>query len=210
MAYTVQTWADLPDQSTPITAARLAHIEAGIQAAAATADAAGGVTSVQARSGAVVIVLADITGAESTTGSQTKATAAQSAAIADSASKYILLSAKGDTSASFVATLDNATGKLKASQLPTNLVTSINALTGDVVLGASDVGAATAADITNATAHVGYDIYYTGSSWPNRSTVTSDVTKHVTWWGGTILTPPPIGGAGVGAVNDRDEWRYIA
>lgn len=40
MAYTKQSWEDEPSTSTPISAARLARIEDGIEAAAATADAA--------------------------------------------------------------------------------------------------------------------------------------------------------------------------
>jgi hypothetical protein len=40
MAYDKQTWADQPDTSTPITAARLSHLEDGIEAAAVVADAA--------------------------------------------------------------------------------------------------------------------------------------------------------------------------
>lgn len=38
MAYSKQTWADGPGGGTPITAARLAHIENGIEASASTAD----------------------------------------------------------------------------------------------------------------------------------------------------------------------------
>lgn len=38
MAYTTQSWTDYPSTSTPITAARLGHIEDGIYAAAQTAD----------------------------------------------------------------------------------------------------------------------------------------------------------------------------
>lgn len=40
MAYTKQTWADLPSKTTPINASRLGHIEDGIFNAAATADTA--------------------------------------------------------------------------------------------------------------------------------------------------------------------------
>lgn len=40
MAYSKQTWHDLPTQDTPVTAARLGHIEDGIEAAALTADTA--------------------------------------------------------------------------------------------------------------------------------------------------------------------------
>lgn len=40
MAYTKQTWADLPSKTTPINATRLTHIEDGIYNAAATADTA--------------------------------------------------------------------------------------------------------------------------------------------------------------------------
>lgn len=40
MAYTPQTWANDEAGGTPITAARLSHIETGVQAAASTADAA--------------------------------------------------------------------------------------------------------------------------------------------------------------------------
>lgn len=40
MAYTKQTWADLPSKSTPINANRLTHMEEGIYDAAATADSA--------------------------------------------------------------------------------------------------------------------------------------------------------------------------
>lgn len=38
MAYTKQTWSDLPSKTTPINASRLGHIEQGIYDAAATAD----------------------------------------------------------------------------------------------------------------------------------------------------------------------------
>lgn len=38
MAYTKQTWADLPSKTTPINASRLSHIEQGIYDAANTAD----------------------------------------------------------------------------------------------------------------------------------------------------------------------------
>jgi len=210
MAYSKQTWADLPDQSTPITAARLAHIEQGIFDAAASADAAGGVLSVNGHTGAVSLVLADIPTAESTTDAQARADAALAAAEADAATKYILLSRRGDTSASLVATLDNATHKLTAAQIPDGLVLSFNGLTGVLTIDASDIGAATPADVSNAVLHVPLDIFYTGSAWPNRSTVTADTNRVVVWRGGTAATPPPIGGAGVGAINDRDEWRYIA
>ena len=40
MAYTKQTWADLPSKTTPINAERLTHIEDGIYSAAQTADTA--------------------------------------------------------------------------------------------------------------------------------------------------------------------------
>ena len=40
MAYTKQTWADLPSKTTPINAERLTHIEDGIFNAAQTADTA--------------------------------------------------------------------------------------------------------------------------------------------------------------------------
>lgn len=40
MAYTKQTWVDGPEGGTPVSAARLGHVEDGIQAAAAVADAA--------------------------------------------------------------------------------------------------------------------------------------------------------------------------
>jgi hypothetical protein len=40
MAYTKQTWTDLPSKTTPINAQRLGHIEQGIYDAAATADTA--------------------------------------------------------------------------------------------------------------------------------------------------------------------------
>lgn len=40
MAYTKQTWADLPSKTTPINAARLGHIEDGIYDAASVADTA--------------------------------------------------------------------------------------------------------------------------------------------------------------------------
>ncbi len=41
MAYTPQTWQDLPSHATLVTAATLTHIETGLQTAAAVADAAG-------------------------------------------------------------------------------------------------------------------------------------------------------------------------
>jgi hypothetical protein len=40
VSYTKQTWEDLPAQTTPVNAARLAHIEDGLEAAAVVADAA--------------------------------------------------------------------------------------------------------------------------------------------------------------------------
>lgn len=40
MAYTKQTWSDSPSTSTPITAARIGHIEDGVEAAAVVADGA--------------------------------------------------------------------------------------------------------------------------------------------------------------------------
>lgn len=40
MSYTKQTWADAPSTSSPLSAARLTHMEEGIEAAAATADLA--------------------------------------------------------------------------------------------------------------------------------------------------------------------------
>lgn len=40
MAYSKQTWANLPSKTTPINATRLTHIEDGIFSAASTADTA--------------------------------------------------------------------------------------------------------------------------------------------------------------------------
>lgn len=40
MAYTKQTWQDLPNKTTPINASRLEHIEDGIYNAAGVADTA--------------------------------------------------------------------------------------------------------------------------------------------------------------------------
>lgn len=58
MVYVPQTWVDGPDGETPISAARLTHLEAGLVAAAAVADAAA--AGLQARPQLVKVV----TGAE--------------------------------------------------------------------------------------------------------------------------------------------------
>lgn len=55
MAYTKQTWTDKPATTTPISAARLGHMEDGIEAAAATADAAIPATQKGAASGVATL-----------------------------------------------------------------------------------------------------------------------------------------------------------
>lgn len=206
MAYTVQSWADLPDTSTPITAARLAHIETGIFNAAATADAggaSGGVTSVNTKTGAVTLAAADV-GADASGAAAAAQTAAVAAAATAGDARYILGSKIH--AASGVALLDGS-GDIVADQLPSgSMVLSVNGLRGDVIFSAADIGAATPSDIANAVVKVGYYIFY-AAGWPTRSTTPASAIQRVNYVGGTAATPPPIGGTG--AINDVDAWEYL-
>lgn len=201
MAYSKQTWADLPDTSTPITAARLAHIEDGIFNAAATADSAGGtagVTAVAGRTGSVTLTILDIANGAAASAIPYAITAASVAAGVSAGTLYVLKSTLG--AASGVATL-KADGTLVQIG---GLVTSINGLDGDLTLAAGDVGAASPADVAAAIANRARYVKYSGSVWPVRSSVTSDPTEMVIWKGGTAATPPAIGGQY--AVNGLDVW----
>jgi len=205
MPYVVQTWADLPDTSTPITAARLTHMEQGINSATNVAEQGGAVTSVNGQTGAVVLTAANV-------GALTQAAAdaryVQVGSTLDQATadlRYVQLASRGISGG--IATLDNA-GRLPTGQLPTSgIVTTVNGLSGGVTLTATSVGAATVTDVNNAVAKTTLFIFYTGTSWPSRATVTADVTRRVEWVGGTASTPPTIGGTG--AVNDVDCWEYV-
>jgi hypothetical protein len=99
------------------------------------------------------------------------------------------------------AALDGS-GKVPTSQLPT-LVTSVNGRTSAVTLAAVDVGAYSTSQIDTMMRNTDAIILYnTGSSsYPVRSTVTSDNTRPVRWRGPVA---PTIGGSY--AVDNLDVW----
>jgi hypothetical protein len=94
----------------------------------------------------------------------------------------------------------NADGSLKAAATP---VQSVNGKTGTVTLGAADVGAYTAGQITTLLQSTDAVINYNSitGSYPQRATVTTDTARPVRWRGPVA----PIINA-VYAIDGLDIW----
>jgi hypothetical protein len=100
----------------------------------------------------------------------------------------------------FLAQAHNADGTLKVGAAP---VQSVNGKTGVVTLGASDVGAYSTSQVdTLLRSTDAVIVYNTGtSSYPVRTTATTDTSRPVRWRGPVA---PTIGGSY--AVDGLDVW----
>ncbi len=127
---------------------------------------------------------------------------AESGSVAGTRKQLNLIEGAGIT---ISAVDDSANNRVNVTvtSTATGGVSSVNGQTDDVTLDAGDVGAdpagTAAAAVATAPAIIRYD---TGtSSYPARSTVTTDGSRTVIWMGATA---PPIGSGG--AINDIDVW----
>lgn len=188
MAYTPQAWVNGKDGGTPLSAARLAHMEDGIAGAAAVADAALPASQKGAPNGVAtlgadgLVPTAQIPALAIT---DTFTAASQSAMLALSGAEKGDICVRSDGAGTFVltasppSTLSNWT-RLNA---PTDAVTSVNGQTGTVVLAAADVGAVAATVLT-----AKGDLLARTSSAPTRLAVGAN---------GTVLTADSTQAAGV-------------
>lgn len=194
MAYTPNTtWEDAPSTDTPITAAALNHMEAGIVEGAQAASTS--------QAGNVELA----TSGEMTTGTDTArvpSVAVVAGAIAALTKSSVGLGNVDNTSD---ATKNAATATLTGKTIDgaSNTITGLNY---DSFPGLEDA-VNSIPDMTG----VPREVYYSGS-WPNRSASgTTDPDVRVIWVGGT--TPPAVSGTGAtGAIGSstagviKDRW----
>lgn len=146
MAYAEQAWTNGKDGGTPLSAARLTHIEDGIAAAATVADAAipaaqkGAANGVATLAADGTIPTAQIPALALVTA---QAVASQAAMLALANVQPGDIAVRTDGAGTFILTATPATtlGNWMRLNAPTDVVTSVNGQTGTVVLAAADVGA---------------------------------------------------------------------